>query len=300
MYFGTLEAGGTKMVLSVGNEKNELLEQASIPTEAPEKTIPAMIDWFRDKRIVSLGIGTFGPVDLKKDSPTYGWITSTPKPGWRNRPLLQPMLDALGVPGLIDTDVNAAALAEWKLGAAKGLNSCLYVTVGTGIGAGLVIEGKLVHGLVHPEMGHMLLRQEPDDQTPVGFCPYHAGCLEGLASGPAIEKRWGKKGYELPPDHPAWTLEASYLAQMCMNAVCAFSPEKIILGGGVMQQKQLFPLIRRKTLALLNGYVQAGAILENIDNYIVEPGLGTKSGATGALLLARQAHADAQNPECLQ
>ena len=293
MYFGTLEAGGTKMVLSVGNEKNELLEQASIPTEAPEKTIPAMIEWFRDKGIVSLGIGSFGPVDLNRDSATYGWITKTPKPGWSDKPLLPPMRDALGVPALIDTDVNAAALAEWKLGAAKGLNSCVYVTVGTGVGAGLVIGGALVHGLVHPEMGHMLLRQEAEDRTPDGFCPYHRGCLEGLASGPAIEKRWGRKAYDLPPDHEAWTLEAAYLAQMCMNAVCAYSPEKIILGGGVMQQKHLFPMIRKKTLELLNGYVQAKEILEGIDTYITEPGLGTKSGAVGALLLARQAYEEA-------
>ena len=278
------------MVLSVGNENNELLEQVSIPTEKPTKTIPAMIEWFRDKKIAALGIGSFGPVDLREDSPTYGWITKTPKPGWSNIPLLTSLKDALGVPALIDTDVNAAALAEWKLGAARGLDSCVYVTVGTGIGAGLVIGGKLVHGLVHPELGHMLLRQEPEDPTPVGFCPYHQGCLEGLASGPSIEKRWGKKGYELPPEHEAWQLEAAYLAQMCMNAICAFSPERIILGGGVMQQKHLFPLIRRKTQELLNGYVQASAILEDIDTYIVEPGLGTKSGATGALLLARQAY----------
>ncbi len=289
MRFGTLEAGGTKMVLSVGNEQNELLEQASIPTEAPGKTIPAMIAWFKERNIAALGIGTFGPVDLNPASPTYGWITKTPKPGWRDTPLLPPMRDALGVPVRIDTDVNAAALAEWQLGAAKGLNSCLYVTVGTGIGAGIVAEGRLVHGLMHPELGHMLLRQERDDPAPDGFCPYHKGCLEGLASGPAIEKRWGRKGQEIPPEHEAWLLEAAYLAQMCMNAVCAFSPEKIILGGGVMQQKHLFPLIRQKTLQLLNGYVQAGEILEHIDTYIVEPGLGTRSGATGALLLARQA-----------
>ena len=290
MRFGTLEAGGTKMVLSVGDENNELLEQTRIPTEEPEKTVPTMIRWFEEKEIVSLGIGTFGPVDLKKESPTYGWITKTPKPGWSDMPLLPSMRDALGVPVLIDTDVNAAALAEWKLGAAKGLDSCMYVTIGTGIGAGLVIGGSLVHGLVHPELGHMLLRQEPKDQTPVGFCPYHQGCLEGLASGPAIEKRWGRKGYELPPDHAAWELEAAYLAQMCMNAICAFSPEKIILGGGVMQQKHLFPMIREKTRKLLNGYIRADEILENIDSYIVEPELGTKSGAIGALLLARQAY----------
>ena len=290
MRFGTLEAGGTKMVLSVGNERNELLEQASMPTEDPGKTIPAMIDWFRDKDIVSLGIGTFGPVDLDPSSETYGWITKTPKPGWSMTPLLPPMRDELGVPALIDTDVNAAALAEWKLGAAKGLNSCMYVTVGTGIGAGLIIEGHIVHGLVHPELGHMLLRPEAKDQTPVGFCPYHRGCLEGLAAGPAMEKRWGRKAYELPPEHEAWDLEADYLAQMCANAVCAFSPEKIILGGGVMQQKHLFPLIRQKTQALLNGYVQAEAVLGGIDDYITEPGLGTRSGATGALLLAREAY----------
>ena len=294
MRFGTLEAGGTKMVLSVGNENNELTEQFTMPTEAPEKTIPAMIAWFRDKGIVALGIGTFGPADLRKDSPTYGWITKTPKPGWRDTPLLPPMRDELGVPALIDTDVNAAALAEWKLGAARGLESCMYVTVGTGIGAGLVIENNLVHGLVHPELGHMLLCPQPDDQTPVGFCPYHRGCLEGLASGPAMEKRWGVKAYELPPEHEAWDLEADYLAQMCANAICAFSPQKIILGGGVMQQKHLFPLIRRKTLSLLNGYIQSEEILEHIDRYIVEPGLGTRSGATGALLLAKQAWAEAR------
>ena len=289
MRFGTLEAGGTKMVLSVGNEQNELLEQETMPTEAPEKTIPAMIDWFRDKNISALGIGSFGPVDLNPASPTYGWITKTPKPGWSDTPLLPPMRDALGVPAKIDTDVNAAALAEWQLGAAKGLRSCLYVTVGTGVGAGLVIEGKLVHGLVHPELGHMLLRQEEGDPAPAGFCPYHPGCLEGLASGPAIEKRWGTNARNLVPDHPAWRLEAAYLAQMCMNAVCAFSPEKIILGGGVMQQKHLFPLIRQKTREMLNGYIRAKEILEDIGSYIVEPGLGTKSGATGALLLAKQA-----------
>ena len=290
MLFGTLEAGGTKMVLSIGNEQNELLEQATIPTETPEKTIPAMAAWFKDRHIAALGIGAFGPVDLNPASTTYGWITKTPKPGWQDTPLLPPLRDALDVPAKIDTDVNAAALAEWQLGAAKGLNSCIYVTVGTGIGAGVVAEGKLVHGLLHPELGHMLLRQEPDDPAPAGFCPYHKGCLEGLASGPAMEKRWGMNAQTIPQDHEAWDLEAAYLAQMCMNAVCAFSPEKIILGGGVMQQKHLFPLIRQKTKTILNGYIHVSEITEHIDDYIVEPGLGTKSGATGALLLAREAY----------
>ncbi len=289
MLYGTLEAGGTKMVLSVGNENNEILEQETIPTEAPGKTIPAMIAWFAAREISALGIGTFGPVDLNPASPTYGFITQTPKPGWRNIPMLPPFRDALNIPVNIDTDVNAAALAEWQLGAAKGLNSCLYVTIGTGIGAGLVIEGHLVHGLMHPELGHMLLREESKDPAPDGFCPYHHGCLEGLASGPALEKRWGTKAPDLPPDHPAWDLEAAYLAQMCVNAVCAFSPERIILGGGVMQQKHLFPLIRRKVQTLLNGYIHSDAVLNRIDTYITAPGLGTQSGALGALLLAKTA-----------
>ena len=289
MRLGTLEAGGTKMVLSVGNENNELLEQTSIPTETPAKTIPAMVEWFKSKDIIALGIGSFGPVDLNPKSQTYGYITSTPKQGWTNQPLLPTLQESLHVPAMIDTDVNAAALAEWKLGAAKGLNSCMYVTIGTGVGAGLVVEGHLVHGLLHPEMGHMLLQPAKNDPTPDGFCPFHKGCLEGLASGPAIEKRWGRKAYELPQDHEAWELEGWYLAQMCVNAICTLSPEKIILGGGVMQQKHLFPMILKKTQELLNGYIRHQAILEKIDAYITEPGLGTKSGATGALLLAKQA-----------
>ena len=289
MRLGTLEAGGTKMVLSVGNENNELLEQTSIPTETPAKTIPAMVEWFKSKDIIALGIGSFGPVDLNPKSQTYGYITSTPKQGWTNQPLLPTLQESLHVPAMIDTDVNVAALAEWKLGAAKGLNSCLYVTIGTGVGAGLVVEGHLVHGLLHPEMGHMLLQPAKNDPTPDGFCPFHKGCLEGLASGPAIEKRWGRKAYELPQDHEAWELEGWYLAQMCVNAICTLSPEKIILGGGVMQQKHLFPMIRKKTQELLNGYIRHQAILEKIDAYITEPGLGTRSGATGALLLAKQA-----------
>ncbi|MBQ3278209.1 MAG: ROK family protein [Clostridia bacterium] len=289
MRLGTLEAGGTKMVLSVGNENNELLEQTSIPTETPAKTIPAMVEWFKSKDIIALGIGSFGPVDLNPKSQTYGYITSTPKQGWTNQPLLPTLQESLHVPAMIDTDVNAAALAEWKLGAAKGLNSCMYVTIGTGVGAGLVVEGHLVHGLLHPEMGHMLLQPAKNDPTPDGFCPFHKGCLEGLASGPAIAKRWGRKAYELPQDHETWELEAWYLAQMCMNAICILSPDKIILGGGVMQQKHLFPMIRKKTQELLNGYIRHQAILEKIDAYITEPGLGTKSGATGALLLAKQA-----------
>ncbi len=295
MLYGALEAGGTKMVLSIGNENNEILERTSIPTRNPKETIDEMNAWFAGKNICALGVGTFGPVELDENSPKYGWITTSPKLAWVDQPLLPRMQEALGVPALIDTDVNAAALAEYELGAAKGLKSCLYVTIGTGVGGGLIVEGNLVHGLMHPELGHILLREEPSDPTPDGFCPYHIGCLEGLASGPAIEKRWGVSAKELAQDHPAWDLEAAYLAQMCICAICTFSPEKIILGGGVMQQKHIFPKIRAIVQERLNRYIGKAEILENIDNYIVEPGLGTASGATGALLLAKKAYARSLN-----
>ncbi|MBO2515898.1 MAG: fructokinase [Clostridiales bacterium] len=286
MIYGALEAGGTKMVLSTGNENNELLERVSIPTETPDITIPRMTEWFAAHGISSLGIGTFGLVDLNPASDTYGWITSTPKFAWRNCPLMPLMQEKLGVPVRIDTDVNAAALAEYRLGAARGMHSCLYVTVGTGIGGGLIIGDRLVHGMMHPEAGHMLLRSASGDPSPDGICPYHKGCAEGLASGPAIEKRWGIPARDLPEDHIAWAIVADYIAQMCVNAVCTVSPEIIILGGGVMHQRHLFPLIRKRVRELLNDYICVPQITKKIDEYIVSPGLGDDSGAIGALLLA--------------
>lgn len=289
MLLGALEAGGTKMVCSTGDAQGRIFTRESFPTTTPAETMPKLIGFFRDAKVDALGIGSFGPVDLHPTSPTYGYITSTPKLDWLNYPLLPEMVAALGVPADIDTDVNAAALAEHTLGAASGLSSCLYVTVGTGVGGGLVVENSLVHGLVHPEFGHFWLRPHPEDPTPHGFCPYHDGCLEGLATGPSIEKRWGTKAQFLPEDHPAWALEAYYLAQMCMTAILVFSPEKIILGGGVMQQKHLFGPIREKVQEMLGGYVQHRAIVEAIDAYIVPPGLDTNSGVTGALLLAARA-----------
>ncbi len=289
MILGALEAGGTKMVCSVGDEHCNVLDRYSLPTRTPEETVPQIIEYFRDKHIEALGIGSFGPVDLNRQSPTYGSITSTPKLAWVNYPLMPALRDALRVPTEVDTDVNVAALAEATMGAAKGLKNCMYVTVGTGIGAGLIVEGNLVHGLVHPEMGHMLMRPAEGDPTPDGFCPYHKGCLEGVANGPAIEKRWGVSAKQLPPDHPAWTVECEYLAQMCMNAIVTLSPECIVLGGGVMQQEHLFPRIRKRTLELLGGYVRTPRIERDIDGYIVPPGLGINSGVTGALLLAQRA-----------
>ncbi len=289
MRLGALEAGGTKMVCAIGDEHGNVEERMSFPTKTPEETMPGIIDYFLDKKIQALGISSFGPLNLNKKDPCFGDITTTPKPGWANYPLLRTLRKALMVPVEIDTDVNGAALAEARIGAGKGLDSLVYYTIGTGIGGGAVVEGKLLHGLVHPEMGHMLLRPVKEDPAPRGFCPYHDGCLEGMANGPAIEKRWGVSAKELPPEHIAWEVEARYLAQMCSNTIVMLSPKKIVLGGGVMHQLHLFPKIRKYTQELLNGYVASQSILSDIDNYIVPPALGDNAGAAGSLLLALQA-----------
>ena len=290
-YYGALEAGGTKMVLAVMDENGNTVRQESIPTKTPAETMPEMIAFFSVYAISSLGIGGFGPLNLDRNAAEYGHIMETPKLPWRHYPLLQAFQDALQVPVGLDTDVNAAALAEARLGAARGKESCLYVTVGTGIGGGVMIHGKPVHGLMHPEIGHISVSPVPEDPMPEGICPYHAHCLEGLASGPSIEKRWGISARDLPQGHPAWDIESAYLAQLCANAMLTFSPEMIILGGGVMQQKFLLPMIREKTLKLLNGYIAHPAVSEGLEHYIVTPGLDTRSGITGAWLLAMEAEA---------
>lgn len=298
MLIGALEAGGTKMVCSIGNRQGEVLQRASFPTLSPEVTVPQILDFMSKFDIKALGIGSFGPLDLNPASPNYGGIRMTPKKEWQGYPLLTVLRDELGIPTGIDTDVNAAALAEVALGAGRGMQSLLYVTVGTGIGGGLVVNGQLVHGLVHPELGHMILAPAEGDGMPDGICPFHRHCLEGLASGPAIEKRWGLSSKLMTEDHPAWDLEATYLAQMCANMICSVSPEIIVLGGGVMQQTHLFPRIREKTLALLNGYVDSDRITpEGIVSYIVPPALGVNSGVIGALLLGAKALKEAQEED---
>ena len=289
MLLGALEAGGTKMVCALGNEKGEVFERESFPTREPEPTVSDIISYFAGRGIEALGVSSFGPLDLNEDSSTYGSITTTPKPGWQNVPLRTRLMDALGVPVGIDTDVNGAALGEALLGAGKGLKRLVYYTIGTGVGGGAYDHGRLLHGLVHPEMGHMLLRPHADDPAPHGFCPYHDGCLEGMACGKAIEQRWGVPARELPPEHIAWQIEAEYLAQMCVNTIVMLSPQRIVLGGGVMHQEHLFPMVRKRTLELLGGYVAHPAILEHIDSYIVPPALGNNSGAVGSLLLAVRA-----------
>ena len=220
-------------------------------------------------------------------SPTYGHITSTPKSGWENVNLLGLFRRAFPVPIGFDTDVNVAALGEWTWGAGQGVDSLVYVTVGTGIGGGGVINGRMMHGLIHPEMGHIRVPRVSGDSFP-GNCPYHGDCLQGLAAGPAIEARWGKRAEALPSDHPAWDLEASYLALAVNDLICVLSPQRIILGGGVMCQRPLFPLIRQKVKRLLNGYIQSPRILEGIEEFIVPPGLEGRSGVLGAIALAEQ------------
>lgn len=289
MRIGALEAGGTKMVMGVFDDEGRLLERMTTPTRTPDKTIPEIISFFREKKIDSLGIGTFGPVNLRRESNGYGTITSTPKLDWRNFPLLKRMELELQVPTAIDTDVNAAALAEARMGAARGCSSAVYVTVGTGIGAGVYINGQTVHGLMHPEVGHMLLKPHPNDPHPQGFCPYHTSCLEGLASGPAIAKRAGQSADKLTDDDPAFTLEAYYLGQMCANLIMTLSPEKIIIGGGVLQRNFLMDMVRRETVRLLGGYIQATEITTRIEEYIVLPELYPISGLIGAFMLGKNA-----------
>ena len=289
MRLGALEAGGTKMVCAIGDEHGNVIERYSLPTRGGDETVREIIEYFRAHPVEALGVSSFGPLNLDPASPEYGNITTTPKAGWVNYPLRRNLAEALGVPVGIDTDVNGAALAEARIGAGRGVDSLVYFTIGTGIGGGAVVNGQLLHGLVHPEMGHMLLRPVENDPAPHGFCPYHDGCLEGMAKGPAIEKRWGKPAAELPEDHIAWEIEAEYLAQMCVNTIVVLSPKMIVLGGGVMHQMHLFPRIRRRTQELLNGYVAHSAILENIDAYIVPPALGDNAGAAGSLLLALDA-----------
>ncbi len=279
-----IEAGGTKFVCAVGDEKGNIVERIQIPTTVPEETIPRVVEFFRKYQVDAIGIGSFGPIDVNQDSPTYGYITSTPKIGWENYPFVHALKDEFHVPVGFNTDVNGSALGEATFGAAKGLDSCLYITVGTGIGAGAIVKGQLLQGLSHPEMGHILVRRHPNDSYQ-GKCPYHQDCLEGLASGPAIEERWGAKGAELVERTEVWDLEGYYLAQAIMQYILIVSPKKIILGGGVSQQEQVYTSIHKYLPELINGYVS----LPDLSSYIVRPGLEDDAGIVGALMLAHQA-----------
>ena len=293
LYAG-IEAGGTKFVCAIGSGPEDIRTLTSFPTTTPGETLERTIEFLHagveeHGELTAIGIASFGPLDPQPGSPTYGHITATPKVGWSDYAFVGAIKGAFELPTGFDTDVNGAALGEWRWGAAQGLDTFVYLTIGTGIGGGGLVNGELMHGLIHPEMGHIRLPHDLEKDPFPGGCPFHGDCLEGLANGPAMEKRWGQRAETLPPDHPAWDLEAHYLALGLVNFICTLSPQRIVLGGGVMQQPQLFPLVRAKVVALLNEYVQSPQILEQIDDYIVPPGLGSRAGVLGAIALAYQA-----------
>jgi len=292
--YGGIEAGGTKFNCAVGSGPGALAAEVRLPTTSPAETLAATLDFFHAQQarlgpLAAIGVAAFGPLDPQPGSPTYGFITSTPKPGWKDTDIVGPLARDLGAPVGFDTDVNAAALSEGLWGAGQGLNDLVYITVGTGIGGGGLVNGRPIHGLLHPEMGHMLLPHDRQADPFAGSCPFHGDCFEGLANGPAMARRWGRPAETLPPDHPAWPLEAHYLALGLANIILTLSPQRIVLGGGVMEQAQLFPLIRAEVARLLAGYLQSPWIDANSVEYIVPPGLGSRAGVLGAIALARAA-----------
>ena len=277
--FGAIEAGGTKMVCAVIDIFGNIIEEVIIPTTTPEETVAKILKFFSSHKLAALGIGTFGPVDLNPNSPTYGSILNTPKLIWKGFNYFK-AFESLNIPIGIDTDVNASCLGETAYGASRGLKNVIYVTIGTGIGVGIISEGKLVHGMMHPEGGHILLEKNKDDKGEC-VCPYHKSCFEGLASGPSIMKRYGKPGNELINDENVWELEAEYISQALVNYIMVLQPQKIILGGGVMHQESLFPIIRKKVAEKINKYLLTEE-LENLDEYIVPCSLQDKQGILGS------------------
>jgi len=291
--YGGIEAGGTKFNCVVARSPTDILSRQSFPTTSPAETIERVIDFFNSVqrsvgKLSGLGVASFGPVDRAVGSATYGYITLTPKMAWSNTDLLGRLQSALKVPAEFDTDVNGAALGEGVLGAAQGLDSYVYVTIGTGVGAGIVANGSPVNGATHSEVGHILIPRDSADREFKGNCPYHGDCLEGLVSGPAIKARWGHPAHELPENHEAWDIQARYLAIMCINLTMCYSPERIVLGGGVMQQSHLFPKIRIHYKALMNGYKE-GPSASDLRNFIVPTALDGAAGELGALLMAERA-----------
>jgi len=287
MSLGGIEAGGTHWTCAVGDGGAELTRVESFATTTPGETIGRAIDFFAAvPDLEALGVGSFGPVEVSRDSPRWGTITTTPKPGWADTDVAGPLAAGLGVPIALDTDVNAAAVGEWRHGAARGLGTFCYVTVGTGIGGGVFANGRPVHGLLHPELGHMRIPHDRDRDPFPGSCPFHGDCLEGLASGPAIEARWGRPGEELT-DPAVWELEAEYLALGLMNVVLVLAAERIVLGGGVSGAPGLLPRVRARLRDLLAGYIDHPALESpGIDAYLVPPALGPRSGVVGAIEMA--------------
>lgn len=298
---GAIEAGGTKFVVAVGAGPDDgILAKASFPTgDNPAQLLSEISDWFNLQqsklgKLQAIGIASFGPVDLDLKSPTYGYITSTPKNSWENTDLVGHFKKVFPeIPTGFDTDVNGAALGEYYWGNGAGITDFVYITIGTGIGAGGITGGQMIHGLIHPEMGHIFIPREPEDNFP-GVCPYHGNCWEGLCSGPSMRKRAGIPAEDLPPDHPAWALETKYIAYAVANITCILSPKRVIIGGSVRKAGQLgeerfFQLIREKVQAVLNGYISSESLKDKIDGYIVPPLLGDDAGICGAIALGQSA-----------
>jgi fructokinase len=288
--FGGIETGGSKWECAIGQGPDALSAVATIPTTTPAETIGRTAAFFeREGPVAAIGIGSFGPIDSNPSSATWGYITSTPKPGWAYTDVGQEIRGRLSVPVAFDTDVNAAALGEHRWGAAGGLDTFCYITVGTGIGGGGMANGRLLHGLVHPEFGHLRIPHDRERDPFPGICPYHGDCWEGLASGRAIEARWGRPAVDLAGDERVWELQAHYLALGVVCVICVLSPERIVMGGGVMSEASLLPLVRREVSELMNEYLETSAVADGIDAYITWPGLGPRSGVLGAIALAEAA-----------
>jgi|BarGraNGADG00312_1021997.scaffolds.fasta_scaffold38494_1 fructokinase len=287
--YGGVEGGGTKWACAAGSGPDDIRGITVFATTSPQETIGRAAEFFRPwlDELAAVGLGSFGPIDIRPSSPTWGHITTTPKPGWTDVDVVGSLQTALGLPIAVDTDVNAAALGEYRWGAAAGLETFCYVTVGTGIGGGVMTNGQLMHGLLHPEFGHMRIPHDRGRDSFEGACPYHGDCLEGLASGEAMRRRWGGPGQELGDREEAWQLEADYLALGLVNVICTLSPERVVLGGGVMKQPRLLPLVRSHVRKLMGGYGSAPQLDAKIDEYVVAPALGDRAGVLGAIELAR-------------
>ncbi|MCR6097448.1 ROK family protein [Salipaludibacillus agaradhaerens] len=281
---GGIEAGGTKFVCAVANDDLTIVERIAFPTRSPEETFNDVFEFFDKFQLKALGIGSFGPIDVNEQSPSYGFITDTPKPFWSHFDFVGTLKEKYDVPVFWTTDVNAAAYGEKMKGSAINNESCLYLTVGTGVGGGVIYGENILEGFSHPEMGHILVQPHAEDPFE-GGCPFHKNCLEGLASGSAIEKRFGRKGDTIPQDDKFWKIEAYYMAQALMTYTLTLRPEKIILGGGVMMQDHLLASLREEFSRLLNGYVAT----PDLSEYIVTPALKGDAGIVGSLLLAEKA-----------
>jgi fructokinase len=290
--YGGIEAGGTKFVCAIGSGPDDVLAEASFPTTTPAETLERAVQFFRKaagrKKLLAVGIASFGPLDLDPASATFGHITTTPKAGWLQVNIMGMIGDALRAPVFMDTDVNGAALAESLWGAGRGRDPLVYITVGTGIGGGLLCNGAPVHGLQHPEIGHIYLPHDTSLDPFPGSCPYHGDCLEGLAAGTALAERWGQPAESLPPEHEAWDLEAHYLGLALSNLTCTVAPQAIVVGGGVLEQPHLLDRIRRETERRLNAYIQSPWLKPGLKEYIVGAGLGRRAGVLGAIALAAQ------------